>query len=256
MDKRQAQQEEQYRFPYHHIPSFDKNGFKQARIHPWGYVYTSYIENVLQHIEQVPHNSILDIGCGDGKLLYEARKKFPTALLAGTDYSEHALALAYALNFKNNVYLSTSPDKTKTYDVVTAIEVLEHISPSDTGEFAKSFASALSHDGIGIITVPSDNVSINKKHYQHFNEHLIRETLEEHLEIVEIKFLNTQSWQNLIIQRLFGNRLFILNHTSVSTALYNYYKRNMLISTANKCERLMVIVKKRKVISSTPYKYQ
>ena len=125
-------QEEQYGFPYHHIPSLENGRFSQIRTWPWGYMYMACLGAVLDYIEQKSFTSLLDIGCGDGKLLYEARKRFPDAELSGNDYSEHAIALAKAFNVKNDVYLSTQPTETLMaqrgpFDVVVAFEVLEHI---------------------------------------------------------------------------------------------------------------------------------
>jgi len=122
--------------------------------------------------------------------------------------------------------------------------VLEHIPPQEIDSFSKSFAAALSPDGIGIITVPSDNQPVNQKHYQHFNKHTLRETLSPHLAVTEIFFLNESSWKNWVIQRALSNRFFILNHQKVATALYNYYRKNLLKSTPERCERLMAIVRK------------
>ena len=249
MDIKQTKQEGQYSFPYHHIPSLKKGRFSQTRTLLWGYAYISYLETVLDYVEKVLAASLLDIGCGDGKFLYEARKRFPDMALSGNDYSERAIAFAKAFNFGNNVYLSTRTAKEISrekglFDVVTAIEVLEHIPPQEIDSFSKSFAAALSPDGIGIITVPSDNQPVNQKHYQHFNKHTLREALSPHLTITEIFFLNDSSWKNWVIQRALSNRFFILNDQKVATALYNYYRKNLLKSTPERCERLMAIVQK------------
>jgi len=147
MDIKQTKQEGQYSFPYHHIPSLKKGRFSQTRTLLWGYAYISYLETVLDYIEKVPVASLLDIGCGDGKFLYEARKRFPDMALSGNDYSERAIAFAKAFNFGNNVYLSTRTAKEISrekglFDVVTAIEVLEHIPPQEIDSFSKSFAAA------------------------------------------------------------------------------------------------------------------
>jgi SAM-dependent methyltransferase len=90
MDQKQLKQEHQYGFPYHHISSFENGHFSQTRNRPRGYKYIAYLEVVFDFIKDKDFTSLLDIGCGDGKFLYEARKKFPDVALAGNDYSEYA----------------------------------------------------------------------------------------------------------------------------------------------------------------------
>jgi 2-polyprenyl-3-methyl-5-hydroxy-6-metoxy-1,4-benzoquinol methylase len=249
MDRKQIRQEEEYGFPYHHIPYVKKGRFSHVRIWPWGYMYFGCLEAVLNYIEQKPFTSLLDIGCGDGRLLYEARKRFPHAELSGNDYSEHAIALAKAFNFKNNVYLSTETAETLVaekglFDVVVAFEVLEHIPLDETGGFCKSFAAALKPHGTGIITTPSDNIPVNHKHYQHFNEHSLKKTLEPHLRITKLIFLDSLSKRTWVVQRFLGNKFFILNHPKLVTAIYNYYRRHLLYTSAKRCTHLMAVVEK------------
>lgn len=154
MDRKQIKQEKQYGFPYHHIPSLKGGLFSQHRLLDWGYMYISHLEAVWDYLDDVPFKSLLDVGCGDGKFLYEMRKKFPAVSLAGNDYSERAIAFAKAFNFDNEMYFSTqSADKVGEekgpFDVVTSIEVLEHIPLDETDEFCRGFASAIAPGGIG-----------------------------------------------------------------------------------------------------------
>lgn len=251
MDDEQVRQEQQYGFPYHHTSGFKRGHFSQVRVQPWGYVYLSYVELVLEYIEKLSFTSLFDIGCGDGKFLYEARKRFPHASLYGNDYSEHAIAFAKAFNFANNVHLSTQPIEAVSrekgmFDVVTAIEVLEHIPLDETTSFCASFAAALAPGGTGIITVPSDNRPVSKKHYQHFNERSLRETVAPHLEVTGMFFLNDRTGLDRLIRTILSNRFFILNHAGAVNAVYRYYCRNLLRSTPERCTRLMALVRKKR----------
>lgn len=67
----------------------------------WSYDTASYGRHartlypiVLEQLEQIPHRSILDVGCGTGALLQAVRTKFPEARCAGLDLSEHMLTVA------------------------------------------------------------------------------------------------------------------------------------------------------------------
>ena len=54
------------------------------------------------------------------------------------------------------------------YDVVTSVEVLEHIPPDKLNQFVHSIADLLNDNGYFILTVPHKNKQLNEKHYQHF----------------------------------------------------------------------------------------
>src|SRR5438552_7873234 len=90
----EARQEAEYAFPYHHLPQIAP--FSISRHLFWGHAYASYVEKVLQLLSKQPFESLIDIGCGDGKLLLEISKRFRGKRLVGTDMSERALAFARA----------------------------------------------------------------------------------------------------------------------------------------------------------------
>ena len=49
---------------------------------------------LLSQLEQIPHSSILDLGCGTGALLAQIKERMPEASCAGLDLSEEMLAVA------------------------------------------------------------------------------------------------------------------------------------------------------------------
>jgi hypothetical protein len=63
-------QASQYEFPYHYLPHFSANG--TPRLHrylAWGLDYLTYTSFVVEQIRQISPRSLLDIGCGDGRLI-------------------------------------------------------------------------------------------------------------------------------------------------------------------------------------------
>ena len=67
----------------------------------WSYDTASYGRHartlypvLLEQLAQIPHASVLDVGCGTGALLRAVRAKFPSARCAGLDLSEHMLTVA------------------------------------------------------------------------------------------------------------------------------------------------------------------
>ena len=63
----QKRQEAQYHFPYHYIPYIEGNKFSQSKTLKWGYEYLSYIYFVINKISSLHFNTLLDVGCGDGR---------------------------------------------------------------------------------------------------------------------------------------------------------------------------------------------
>lgn len=96
-------------------------------------------------------NKLLDIGCGYGRFLKEAEKEFETY---GVDPSEYAIAEAgkYAINTKFEVATISSYRPKKSFDVITAFDVLEHVDgPEKAVARVKSW---LKPEGIFFCVVP------------------------------------------------------------------------------------------------------
>ena len=175
-------QDKEYNFPYHYIPVYCDGKFSQTRYWSWGFRYLGGIKIVFDQLERYSFKSLLDIGCGDGRFLKEVSMRYKNSECMGIDRSFRAIQLAKAMNpevtFK---CLDVTRKKIKKkYDVITAIEVLEHISPNQLDEFIGRIASIINSNGRLILTVPHKNKSIQDKHYQHFSGD----------DLVKILFLN------------------------------------------------------------------
>ncbi|TSD02427.1 MAG: type 12 methyltransferase [Parcubacteria group bacterium Athens0714_24] len=242
MEKQETIQENQYSFPYHYIPTLT-DGFSQTKNLFWGYEYLSYLNFVLSKLKLLSFDSLLDIGCGDGRFLHEAKKGFPNAILLGIDSSQRAISLAKAINPEINFICGDIQkiNLDKKYDIITAVEVLEHIPSQDIRSFLESLGRLLNVNGKLIITVPSDNINLISKHYQHFNIPKIENLFNGLFKIEEIHYLNKNCLKNKIIQKLLGNRFFILNHKKTLNCLYNYYTKNLLIANKNNAKRIALI---------------
>jgi 2-polyprenyl-3-methyl-5-hydroxy-6-metoxy-1,4-benzoquinol methylase len=249
MEHEQEVQESQYVFPYHHIPEFGEGTFSIARLLFWGHEYASYLEYLTTLIQKKAIQSLVDIGCGDGRFLLEAHKKLPKETrLLGIDYSAHAIQFAQA--FAPDVEyratgLSDLVRSGERFDAFTLIEVLEHIPPAEIPAFLETMEKVLTPGGFGIITVPSDNLKRSSKHYQHFNTNTLTQTLAAHFTIEHMEYLNGISKTEYLLRRVLANRFYILNNKSLLNWLYRWYKKNYLMSTSDACRRLVAIVKPR-----------
>ena len=91
---REEIQEEEYDFPYHHLVGI--RPFSETQHLFWGYKYAAYIEKILDTLAQYKFDSLIEVGCGDGKVITEVARKFPGKKYLGTDYSEKSLQFAPA----------------------------------------------------------------------------------------------------------------------------------------------------------------
>jgi 2-polyprenyl-3-methyl-5-hydroxy-6-metoxy-1,4-benzoquinol methylase len=242
-----SQQEVQYDFPYHFVPSRENGRFSLCRSLWWGFEYLSYIELVRDAVMKRTPAGVLDVGCGDGRLLHEIRLVNESSSLCGIDLSERAISLARhftpsGVDFKCediDSYIEGKPP----FDVITLVEVLEHIPPDAIPGFLEAISAALAEEGRLFITVPSTNDKLNRKHFQHFDEASLRRTLEPYFHVYSIDFLN--AWSPLvrkIISPLFCNKYFILNHKPLTSRLYDWYCRRYLQANSRNGKRLFATV--------------
>jgi SAM-dependent methyltransferase len=248
LSRRQSLQEDMYDYPYHYIPTWDGNDFSQTQVLDWGYEYLSYLYFVLDKVNELGFASLMDVGCGDGRFLFEVNKRVCGKRLVGMDYSKRAIAYAKIMepdiewvhgDIKENDIFDTR------FDIITLIEVLEHIMPDDTVSFLKGISNYLDNDGRFVLTVPSKNIPTSEKHYRHFDLESLSGTLSPCFEIVDVVYLNRISFTKKLMHRLLSNRLTIMNNQSILNWCYNFYTKHCLFAGANNCRRIAVICKKR-----------
>lgn len=165
--EKQKIQEKQYSFPYHHIPSFGLNkGIKITRRLAWGVEYLTYLSLVKEIIKAINPLSVLDFGCGDGRLTKEIKSFIPKVV--GIDKDHRALGFAKAFNPKIEFYESIDSAKGQ-FDCIAAVEVFEHIEDRALDRILRSLYRKNSANGHLICSVPTKNVKRNPKHQRHYD---------------------------------------------------------------------------------------
>jgi 2-polyprenyl-3-methyl-5-hydroxy-6-metoxy-1,4-benzoquinol methylase len=223
-------QESLYSFAYHFLPTENTpKTWHVARYLYWGYEYLAILETVRTLVVRNQPERVLDFGCGDGRLIQELAKDGIPELL-GVDHSEHALLFAHAALYGyNNVHflkeLQEIDDSLMPINMITAIEVLEHISPHLLKDIIKQFWATIHQDGILIVSVPTVNIPLNKKHYQHFSIEKLNDCMQGLFLLTEFQFIHKVCFLSELIRKMVVNRVFIMNNANYLKLMTSIYRR-------------------------------
>jgi SAM-dependent methyltransferase len=242
MQGEQRVQDDQYAFPYHYIPRWE-GGFSQAVVLRWGYEYAAYTSHLLERLARLEFDSLLDVGCGDGRFVSEAQRRFGRARsFVGVDYSERAIQLAQAMNPVGSfVCASVVEDDLpgQPFDVVTLIETLEHIPPEDVAAFVEGLRKQTRDGAVLLVSVPSDNIPVQKKHYQHFDLASLTAALSPHFRIRDHAFINRRSPWVKLLERCMANGLYALREHHLLSLGYRAYVRYGFHADASNAKRVV-----------------
>lgn len=247
LSEEQEIQESQYEYPYHYLPTLKNGNFRHFKVLNWGYEYLGYIHYVINYLKPLKGiNNLLDVGCGDGRFIAEAQDILPFRLF-GVDYSKHAIKMAQVMNPKGDYQygdITAQGLYDQKFEVITLIEVLEHIPPDFISDFLKGISQYLTDQGQLIITVPSTNVPVNKKHYQHFNPEVLEASVIPHFKIEKLRYLNKIGWKTRFIESMMNNRFFILKQRHLVNWLFNSYRDKRVPASPSNGKRLFAVCKK------------
>jgi cyclopropane fatty-acyl-phospholipid synthase-like methyltransferase len=247
LDDIQKIQEGLYEFPYHHIPKYDNKKFSTMRAYRGSHQYIAAINFLLSKINEIDFKNLLDIGCGDGKYLYEISKKYPSKLFVGIDYSEQAILFATAMSPKIKFICGDITKNTiGKFDLIILIETLEHIKPELIPNFIKEIHSHMEPNGKLIVTVPSTNVPTSPKHYQHFNLKSLENSLSPYFKTEKYFFVNKITKEARVIKSLLVNRFFALNYEPILNKLFKYYESKLYEGDEENCQNIFIICSKNK----------
>jgi len=249
-DKQQAQEAE-YGYPYHYIPTWKDGRFSQVLYWPWGFRYLGGMRVVFDRLDMFSFDSLIDIGCGDGRFLREAATCYPEARLLGVDYSEQAVQLARVMNpgLSYGAIDIAAESLADHFDVATLIEVLEHVPPAQIDAFLEAIADTLNDNGRLILTVPHVNSPVLEKHYQHFTSNHLHKLLVPHFRDIVFVPFDPQSKVMAILYRLIGGggSYFILTSPRLLARFYQLYiNRYLYTDDEQKCGRIAAVCQKKR----------
>jgi SAM-dependent methyltransferase len=240
MDTTQQLQDDQYEFPYHYLVE-SEGRFSQTKTLRWGFIYRSYIEYIKTLLSDTSFDSVAEVGSGDGKIIHALQKAFPEATYTGIDYSERACALARAFNPNAEILCDDIRNVNRTFDMVLCIETLEHIPPEEVDAFVHNLYRITGQ--YLILTVPSTNIPVKKKHYQHFEADQLTRVLQP-FEAVTVQYLNRQNILKHALKTCMSNKLFTINTPKITHPLFQLYMRKNLYADSSDGSRIAVLMKK------------
>jgi 2-polyprenyl-3-methyl-5-hydroxy-6-metoxy-1,4-benzoquinol methylase len=244
MHEQEKIQEEEYNFPYHYVAQY-KESFTQVFCDSWGINYVSTIEFLLSRLENEKFESVVDIGCGDGRFTQELASAFPAKKVVGIDYSRKAVALASAMAPTDSqakfvcVDIVSERIENGKYDLGILMEVFEHISPEKAENFVGAVARLLNPGGVLYVTVPHTNKSIEPKHFRHFTSHTLFAAFSPFFEMTDVIPIERRCAAMKWVNSILTNRYFILNNERLKQYIYQYYKKRLFHSKETECQRIV-----------------
>lgn len=221
MDEIQNIQSDQYNFPYHYLPVFEEGKTRLTRQWNWAPSYISALKLISNWVNllEIPHNTSwrhIDVGCGDGALIYHMSQRFTdreNIAWTGIDYDRSAIQWALMLNDPETTTFVAGDINTscqvEVYDSATLIEVAEHIPPEQLDSFVKAISMALKPGAELIVTVPHANKTVQKKHYQHFTFESLAHYFTPHFEVVDMKGFESTTRFTKWLRKMIMNRTYV-----------------------------------------------
>lgn len=237
-------QSDEYAFPYHHIPYEDKNGIKSFRQLRWGYEYLAYIKHTKKIIETLNPASLCDVGCGDGKLLSILSRKID---LMGVDLDNRATLFAQAFNPDIKILCDDISNVHKQFDCVTAIEVIEHIPDCNMELFMKALFCLIKPNGYLVISVPTNIIPCNKKHFRHYEYETLKNDLLKSgtsFSVEETTYFWRETRLYKIWLRFLSNKHWYIHINCLAKYFEKYCSKKCEQATVKSGKHLILVIKK------------
>lgn len=232
-----------YEFPYHYLPILQRGKVPRLyRYLSWGLDYLTYMSFVVDQITQIAPQSLIDVGCGDGRLVHWLKNTVPN--ISGVDLSERAIAFARAFNDEKTFYCADIAAISGTFECATLIEVLEHIPDESMAQFIGNVARLVQGNGYLLVSVPTVNVPLNKKHYRHYDFRLLKATLEPYFTIQQHWWVYRRSFLERCLRLLMVNPIFILNFSPLLALIWRTHRRKTYFADASSGAHLVCLARR------------
>jgi SAM-dependent methyltransferase len=239
-------QDDQYDYPYHHIPYFNRSGRAvRFRILDWGYEYLCYLRHLKEVVEGLQASSVLEVGCGDGRFIGMLAPQIPRRV--GVDLSVRAIRFAKAFHPEVEFRAADAATLDETFDVVAAIEVLEHIPDEEISSFLRLLEERATPGGHVVISVPTTVLAVHRKHYRHYDLDLFRRQLAASgadLKIERVDYVyKLRRWFQLFLKFTI-NRWWMIEFHALSSVTWRYVWTRLRKAGPRTGKHLVVMMRK------------
>lgn len=238
-------QDAQYEFPYHYIPHLADGRARNSRRLRWGVEYLCYQLHLVEQVHAVRPGSILDVGCGDGRFLGLLGPSVPRR--KGVDLSESAIRFARAFVPDADFEVIAADRLDDTFDVVSAIEVLEHVPDDGVAGFLRTLAARCRPGGAVLLSVPTTNVPLNPKHYRHYDRALLEQQLAAsgaRLDVERVDFVYRNSRLANWIDRVTQNRFLTLEVPALERLRWDHAWRRLRVADPDDGRHLVATLRR------------
>jgi 2-polyprenyl-3-methyl-5-hydroxy-6-metoxy-1,4-benzoquinol methylase len=219
-------QDSQYSFPYHYIVSVEKNKINLTKNLSWGLEYLRNIDFLIENINGTGLKSVLEVGCGDGYVIGQIKKKFNNCSCTGVDLSDKSIKLAKVLNTNDiNFFNSDVSEIDGVFDIVFMNQVMEHVPNEQVNNVLLNTWDKVGPGGKLIITVPGKGKKLIKKHYRHYDTKMLEEIgVILKTDKYNVRSIFKPSILYKLIIKLFFNRLWQINIPVINKLLFKSMK--------------------------------
>jgi ubiquinone/menaquinone biosynthesis C-methylase UbiE len=139
----------------------------------------------------IPQGSyVLDVGCGEGVFIELLRDEYSISGI-GIDFSKYAITKLKSKGLKGVVAFATNiPFPADEFDVVIALELLEHLSSSDGKKALGQMKMTCKPKGMIIVSVPTPwglKPQVEAEHLRTYTEGDIRLLISKYVEKVKVE---------------------------------------------------------------------
>ena len=247
---KQRYQEEEYQFPYHYLLDYDDSAIDIVKRYNYGFVHYTITWLIKRILSQIKPKSLLDVGCGDGKLIYEILNNNNLQVsikdVIGIDTDNRAIEFAKIFNSTNNAQFISGDIHQYThepFDLIILTEVIEHMDDQNAAEFLKKIHSLIASDKHFIITVPSLNIPLQSKHYKHYDKSSLEALLKDLFIIEKLFYIDSTKLYLKAIKQIYM-LLDDFKLQRLKKIVFSYYKKKFMLTSEKTCQHIMVLCRK------------